>query len=114
MCPFTEANILLPLSLAFKNWIQFMGGTFNSMFRPLWRVYTWAEKDGFVGKRELLTRNGRLFILLSKVFSLVFPHLEDSMQEKCLVTLGTEYGSDCRRFVAIPSSESVCDISPQK
>jgi hypothetical protein len=79
MCPFTEANTLLPLSLAFKNWIQFMGDIFKSMFRPLGRVYSWAEKDGFVGKREVFTRTGRLLILLPKGFCLVFPRLEDPM-----------------------------------
>jgi len=79
MCPFTEANILLPLSLASKNWDQFMGETSKSMFRPLGRVYSWAEWDGFVGKGEVFTRNGRLFTLLSKGFSLVFPRLEDPM-----------------------------------
>jgi hypothetical protein len=79
MCPFTEANILLPLSLAFKNWIQFMGETSRSLFRPLGRIYSWAEKDGFVGKREVFTRTGRLLILLSKGFYLVFPRWEDRM-----------------------------------
>ena len=79
MSPFTEANILLPLRLAFKNWIQFMGETSKNMFRPLGRVYSWAEKHGFMEKSEEFTRTGRLFILLSKGFSLVFPCLEDQM-----------------------------------
>jgi hypothetical protein len=79
MCPFTEANVLLPLRLAFNNWIQYVGATAKSMFRPLGWVYIWAEKDGFVGKRDVFTRTGRLFILLSKGFCQVFPRLEDPM-----------------------------------
>jgi len=79
MCPMTEANTLLPLSLVFKNWIQFMGATAKTMFRPLGRDYSWEEKDGFVGKREVFTRTGRLFLLLSKGFSQVFLRLEDPM-----------------------------------
>lgn len=114
VCLFTEANILLPLSSAFKNWIQLVGGNSKSMFRPLGRVYSWAEKYGIVRKREVFTRTGRQFMLLYKGFSLVFPRLEDPMWENCLVIFGTGYGSDLRRFVAIPSSESLCNLSPQQ
>ena len=86
-----------------------MGGTSKGMFRPLGRVYSWMEEDGFEGKCEVFTRTGGLFMLLSGVSAFEGPDVRN-----CSVIFGTGNGLESRRFVAIPSSESVCGLSPQQ